>query len=85
MVVRAQNIHIDLNCEKDHLLFAFDTEKMEQLLYNTISNGIKYSKKEFRALVTLDSSPDLMTTSVVDEGIGIKNEELPNIFLSKHI
>lgn len=56
-----------------------DKEKIRQVMNNLIDNALKYTK-EGSVLVTLSSTPDVITFSVKDTGKGIAPEEMGVIF-----
>ena len=63
------------NIEKDKV-FYFDKSRLQQVLLNLISNGVKFSQKNsklsiFAELDKVDSVKWLVKISVLDQGIGI--------------
>ncbi len=50
------------------------------ILENIIVNAVKYSKENGTLLITVLESDSKITCKVKDEGIGIKNEDLDNVF-----
>jgi signal transduction histidine kinase len=58
----------------------FDQERLEQVLVNLIDNAIKFSNPGSVIHVRLGKSPNSVTISVVDQGIGILPENLKTIF-----
>lgn len=63
------------------LMINADREKIEQVLVNVISNAIKYNRKPGEIVVEAVENKGKITVDVKDEGIGIPNEDLENIFL----
>ncbi|MEX2684010.1 MAG: ATP-binding protein [Candidatus Sigynarchaeota archaeon] len=64
------------------LVFPFDTARIEQVLTNLITNAIKNTQPGGRIEVHV-SKDDLskeITTSVIDNGVGITNEEKEKLF-----
>lgn len=59
-----------------------DSDKIEQILYNLISNAVKYQPDGGPIQVTLSMEPNSGSycIQVVDEGVGIPTEQLPLIF-----
>lgn len=80
MLADMKNISIFLDCTEESLLFAFDREKMEQVLNNLISNAIKYSAPATRVEVRTERHEGAVRTWVIDQGVGIKESELSQIF-----
>jgi signal transduction histidine kinase len=57
-----------------------DRRRVEQVLFNLISNAIKFSETgEIRIECEVDG--DAVLTRVVDQGIGIKPEDMHNLFV----
>lgn len=57
-----------------------DEQKFKQILFNLISNAVKYGKKE--GIITISTKKETYTArfSIADNGIGIKKEDLDRIF-----
>jgi signal transduction histidine kinase len=80
LVARYKNITIDFEAQEQSFSFMFDKAKLEQVLNNLISNAIKYSPANSKVLVKLEAAEGQIRTSIIDQGLGIKSQELPNIF-----
>jgi PAS domain S-box-containing protein len=57
-----------------------DKDKIVQVLVNLISNAIKYSERDSRIEIHLESEKKGVTISVKDSGIGIPEKDIYNIF-----
>lgn len=59
-----------------------DTDKFQQILTNLIENAAKYSNEGTKIIVKTDfcCSQDYISIKVIDEGIGIKQEDFDKIF-----
>ncbi|MBQ8074036.1 MAG: HAMP domain-containing protein [Clostridia bacterium] len=57
-----------------------DRTKLNQVLYNLIDNGMKYTQDGGRVRVTLDEEGDNLIWRVKDNGIGIPPEDQEHIF-----
>ena len=57
-----------------------DKDKLKQVMYNLLSNSLKYSKMNGEVFLTLKSENDNIIIEVKDNGIGISEEDLPFIF-----
>lgn len=62
--------------------FYSDSDKLEQILVNLISNAIKYVDKENGVIkIELLDQEDSITIKVIDNGIGIDSEDMDRIFM----
>lgn len=57
-----------------------DKSKIQQVLYNLISNAINHSGDSKEIKVKITSTQKKVKISVIDNGIGIKKEDLPHIW-----
>jgi signal transduction histidine kinase/uncharacterized protein (DUF302 family) len=57
-----------------------DRSKFKQVLYNLLSNAVKFTPAPGSITVTVKDSPEQLTVSVADTGIGMKPEDLPKLF-----
>ncbi len=57
-----------------------DAQKIYQVLLNLLDNAIKYSDPGARADVRVFEDADSVTVRVSDTGVGIPEEDLPNLF-----
>ena len=64
---------------KDKIIFS-DKEKLRQILIILIDNAIKYTNNEDTIKVTIYDENTNIIIDVLDTGIGIKNEDLSQIF-----
>ncbi|NLY44940.1 MAG: HAMP domain-containing histidine kinase [Tissierella sp.] len=57
-----------------------EEEKIEQVIYNLISNAVNYSEDEKEITINIIDEGDQVHFEVVDKGVGIENEDLANIW-----
>lgn len=57
-----------------------DEVRLAQVLHNLISNAIKYSPQGGAVTVTVERHMDLVCIQVTDQGLGIPEAALPNLF-----
>lgn len=60
-----------------------DSDRLEQILTNLIDNAIKYSPAGTTVTVTakgIQGDPELVEFSVSDQGVGIPEEHIPQVF-----
>jgi signal transduction histidine kinase/CheY-like chemotaxis protein len=60
--------------------FVGDSDRLRQVVWNILSNAVKFTPKNGRVNVTLSDAPDEYRLEVRDNGRGIPREFLPYIF-----
>lgn len=60
--------------------FKYDPIHLPNAIKNLIDNSIKYSNKEVKILVEVMITDNMINILVSDNGLGIKEKDLPNIF-----
>ncbi|HEY5525448.1 MAG TPA: HAMP domain-containing sensor histidine kinase [Clostridium sp.] len=73
----SSKIHSNLTPNVEVLM---DKDKLKQVMYNLLSNSLKYSKINEEVLLTLKCENDSIIIEVKDNGIGISENDLPFIF-----
>jgi len=78
---RAKRDGITLTFDDNDLLVPVmgDKNKLRQVFVNIIDNAVKYSDPGGSILVTARATPQLLTITVEDKGIGIRPEDLPKV------
>jgi signal transduction histidine kinase len=77
---RNKNINIDFNSNLAQKEINIDKEKIEQVLHNLLSNAIKYSESNTSIEVGVFEQNSVITISVKDQGVGIPDNELNQLF-----
>lgn len=75
-----RNITIDFTTQLDELTIPVDVEKLQKIMNNLISNGIKFTDAGGAVHITAKDNGDMLEVSVQDTGCGIPEEQLPHIF-----
>src|SRR6478672_2529666 len=57
-----------------------DLEKFDKVLYNLLSNAMKFTGSNGKITVKLDPAGDHIRIQVADTGIGIRKEQIPHLF-----
>ena len=65
---------------EEGIMINMDLDKLKQIIYNLLSNSIKYLNKNGRVALSLISEDNQVILTIEDNGIGIKKEDLPYIF-----
>jgi signal transduction histidine kinase len=74
-----KDISIETNIEADKPVFV-DVNITRFILRNLISNAIKFSNRGGKITVTLKAESDGLRGSIIDEGIGIPDDQIPLLF-----
>ena len=75
----AKRITIEVNAPET-LLIQADPNRMQQIVWNLVSNAVKFSNERGRIDVAVVTSGGNVSIRVHDEGIGISPELLPRVF-----
>jgi signal transduction histidine kinase/DNA-binding NarL/FixJ family response regulator len=78
-----KNISIELTFNPSTVKYIYsDSIKIKQILTNLIMNAIKYSKKIIHNNIVININSDDLNIyfNIADTGIGIKSENIPNLF-----
>ncbi|MFX0070024.1 MAG: sensor histidine kinase [Candidatus Hermodarchaeota archaeon] len=84
LISKKKFIEIEAKFDKDIPHLEFDKDKIRQVLNNLISNAIKYSPKSSKIIVKIEKEVNKIITKVIDNGPGISEEELSNLFEPFH-
>lgn len=74
-----KHISIDVKEMPDVSLIG-DRVYLEKLFSNIVSNAIYYGKEKGSVIISAEKNKKLVTVSITDNGIGISEEDIPNIF-----
>ena len=80
MKLIAQKKQIVINDKTGEAYILANKYSFIDLLVIILDNAIKYSPNKSHIVITSKNSKKLMTIYIKDEGMGIKKEDLPNIF-----
>jgi two-component system, OmpR family, sensor histidine kinase VicK len=73
-----------LNVPNTHTKIPGDRDRLEQVLGNLLENAVKYSPEGSEIFVDVAERGDQIVTSVCDNGIGIPQDELGQVFERFH-
>ena len=76
----ARSVTLEMRIEPDLPAVMGDPDRLQQVLWNLLSNGIKFTPKGGRVTVTVAGRNSEVTLTVADTGAGIKREFLPHVF-----
>lgn len=78
-ILEKKQIQLLLEGSLEPVMMFGDYDRLRQLFINIIDNAIKFSKPQGRIWIRVDAEDDIKV-SIKDEGCGITEEQLPNIF-----
>ena len=79
-LIKSKGLNIIFDTEIEEKIIAFDTEKIERIVLNLISNAIKFSHEGDEIFVDIKEKNEFVEISVKDNGIGIEEKYLNTIF-----
>lgn len=79
-LTKNQNVTFIRDISEDDLFVEVDEDKITQVLYNIISNAMKYSPEGGTITFRTKEEDDMITISISDEGVGIPKDNLDKIF-----
>lgn len=81
-LIKKRKLHFSLLCDPDSIIGYFDTDKLDKILYNLLSNAAKYNKEGGYIQLNLSyhSNKDYVLISVKDSGTGISKENQSTLF-----
>lgn len=82
--IELKNIHIETDFQCNKPIFA-DAEMLDFIIRNLLGNAIKFSYKGGLVKVSLEEQKDFHKICVIDEGIGLSEEQIDKILSSKVI
>lgn len=79
-VAEAKGIRIEQNLPEDPRIASLDPKRFQQIIWNLISNALKFTPKGGWVRVTLTHAEKAFQLAVADNGKGIDAENLPHLF-----
>ncbi|HEY8892228.1 MAG TPA: HAMP domain-containing sensor histidine kinase [Clostridium sp.] len=76
----SKGLNIVFDTDTEEKIMACDTEKIERVVLNLISNAIKFTDKGGELIVDVKDKIEFVEISVKDNGIGIEDKYLDMIF-----
>ena len=75
-----KNIELIFDTEEEEIITFIDKEKIERVILNLLSNAIKFTNENGKIEVDIKKKDDKVHIKVKDNGIGIDEEEVAQIF-----
>ena len=79
-LAKAKSINITFMPFERHYTMPFDRTMVETIVYNLISNAVKYTPERGRVSVSLGKSGDKLVLTVADNGPGLGEEQMQSLF-----
>lgn len=79
-MAKDQNVSFKRELPNHAIFVEIDEDKMTQVLYNIISNALKYSPEGGLVTFSIKEEEEKMIVSVSDQGVGIPKENIGKIF-----
>lgn len=81
-LMRQKKISIDFKCEDNEIYAYFDADKIDKILYNLLSNGLKYNIEGAHIDVTIHTEDEgrKAVIEVRDNGNGLSEKTMKNLF-----
>ncbi len=76
---KAKSVKVRIDSSKDFFIYT-EGSALYRILANLLSNSIKYSHKNGEVTIKVMNEKGKVKISIEDNGIGIKEEEIPRIF-----
>ncbi len=84
ILAQQNNLVLEFHSKEKDISLYFDTQKMEEVMYNLLINAVKFTPGGGKIVVALSKEGEdpsaFVKISVQDTGIGFSEEQLPNIF-----
>jgi signal transduction histidine kinase len=78
--LRQSNLTLELQLEPDLPEIMGDVPQLERVIWNLMSNAIKFTPADGKITVTTESADSRVYVKVCDTGAGIAKDELPMLF-----
>jgi two-component system, OmpR family, sensor histidine kinase VicK len=79
-MAKEQNVSFNRELPTHAIFVEIDEDKMTQVLYNIISNALKYSPEGGQVTFSIKEEEEKVIVSVSDQGVGIPKENIGKIF-----
>jgi two-component system, OmpR family, sensor histidine kinase VicK len=79
-MAKDQNVSFKRELPSHAIFVEIDEDKMTQVLYNIISNALKYSPEGGQVTFSIKEEEEKIIVSVSDQGVGIPKENIGKIF-----
>lgn len=78
--IESKGINLVFDTDVEEKVLAYDSDKIERIILNLISNAIKYTQQRGSIFVNINDQGDSIVISVRDTGIGIPEDKQKLVF-----
>ncbi len=79
-IAESKKINLKFDSEYSNIPVRYDTDKMEKIICNLISNAFKFTSENGEIKLSVNIVSSNVEISIKDTGIGIPDDSLPHIF-----
>lgn len=79
-IAKSKNMEITCECKNNDIIILSNRDYISQVFLNLIDNAIKYTPENGNVKVTIDDNDKFVVVKVIDNGVGIKQEDIGRIF-----
>lgn len=76
-----QQINLQIKASSPSIIVWADSDKLEKIIFNLLSNAFKYTHKGKRILLTITEQENTISISIADQGIGMTKAQLKRLFI----
>ncbi|PHN06552.1 hybrid sensor histidine kinase/response regulator transcription factor [Flavilitoribacter nigricans] len=77
---REKSIQLTFHSDTDQLCLYYDTDKLDKIIYNLLSNALKYTPDHGRIGLKVSQEKDTCSITLSDNGIGIPKDQQSLLF-----
>lgn len=78
--IAEKRLNIDVSIRPEDFLVRADVQKIRQILYNLVSNAVKFTNNDGHIQIKVIKLGNMMEVLVKDDGIGIADEDQERVF-----
>ena len=85
-LISKKNMKFTINCQPESMMGWIDTDKLDKIIYNLLSNAAKYGKKDGHVSIdaVTNNTYDQIEIKVSDDGEGISPKHMKHLFKRFH-
>lgn len=76
-----QHINLSFKAPEYPVILWADTDKLEKIIFNLISNAFKYTPKGKNITIEVTENEKIISISIIDQGVGMTKNQLKRLFV----